>query len=109
MKAKDRFILENFWQKEMNCSSIALIKAALITYGSSLFKKKTEKGGKALIITLKNRKKIRLKIKRLKSIAKKNGIGYSKGKTINDQAKIERLKKPGESMFRCDGCIFSRI
>jgi hypothetical protein len=94
MKKKDRFILESFWQEDgFNCSSIALIKAALLLYGSRIFRKRTTEAGESIMVWLRNGKTVELTRKRIKKISEKNRIVFEEGVTKTENARINKLEE----------------
>lgn len=88
----DRFILESFWQKEDNCTTVALIKAAIIKYGiNRVFK--TARKNNHLLVTLKDGKLLTLTNAEIRKLNKTNLLGFRRPRDAKQKNQLGQVKK----------------
>ena len=92
------FILESFWQKGANCTSISLIKAALLTYGiGKVFR--VEKRSSYMIVTLKNKRVLVLTPAQVREINTANKIKFRTTHNQVHRKAIQRIREYVELCF----------
>lgn len=85
-----KYIIESFGQKENNCVSIVLIKAAILQYGlNRIFKKRFEHGH--WIVRLKNGDMHAISKKDVQRLSEKNKIHLRKSQNKTDTAQLKRI------------------
>jgi hypothetical protein len=88
----DIFIIESFWQRAANCVSIALIKAAIMQYGTrDIFHIKKLAGH--LLITLRDGTKLVLEQKEIRRINTFNKISFLRPRDLKTKKIIAKLKE----------------
>ncbi|HEX6191226.1 MAG TPA: hypothetical protein VFZ42_02630 [Chitinophagaceae bacterium] len=101
----NKFIIESFWQKADNCTSIVLIKAAILTYGIGKVFKVTNKSGYRLI-SLKDRRMLLLTNTEIRKINKANKILFSRP---HDPIKKKRVKQLRQYVELCFAVIVRNL
>ena len=100
-----KFIIESFWQKADNCTTIVLIKAALLTYGiGKVFNVKKTNGYH--LITLKDKRMLLLTDVEIRKINTNSKILFARP---HDPAKKNRLKKLRQYVELCFAVIVRNL
>jgi hypothetical protein len=93
-----KYIIESFGQKDNNCVSIVLIKAAILHYGMNrIFKKRCLRGH--WIITLKNGDIHAISQKDVSRLSKLNRIHFRRAVNQQDAAKLKKIRDYAELCF----------
>ena len=93
-----KFIIESFWQKADNCTSIVLIKAALLTYGIGKIFNVNKKNG-YLLITLKDKRMLLLTDAEIRKINTNNKILFARSQDPVKRARLKKLRQYVELCF----------
>ena len=95
---RGKYIIESFGQKDNNCVSIVLIKAAILHYGMNrIFKKRTLHGH--WIITLKNGDIHAISQKEVNRLRRMNKIHFRRSLNEKDAANLKKIRECADLCF----------
>ena len=95
----DKFILESFKQAKENCASVAVLKAAIIRHGlRNVFIVSDYRNGK-MTITFRNKKTVRLSLREISEINKKNGLLFRHYRQADKKRLLAELRLYVEFCF----------